>query len=56
MIAQLGYFKFNSTNARILLLYPYVVNITLWVGLTERTNHHHFDDAPIGGGELRNDL
>ncbi len=52
MIAQLAIFKFNSTNARILLLYPYNV-----VGGTNRnrTNHHHFDkrDAPIGRGKTK---
>ncbi len=35
MMLNSAIFKFNSTNARILLLYPYLLNITLWVGLTE---------------------
>ncbi len=40
---------------RILLLYPYVVNITLWVGLTETDESSSFDkrDAPIGRGETK---
>ncbi len=37
-----AFFKFNFTNARILLLYPYVVNITLWVGLTETDESSSF--------------